>query len=188
MLGYITWHPLTTFASLRSTAEFVERYEAPPKLLRRVLRLYSHTKVVEDVRRLGLLDASHRRGWQFQDGRLEALERTIDRLFASVNKRRDRLRTIEKAAAGYRYPVSCLPRVKQLRQDMDSLLCRLFRDGIDAAAAPTTEESAVQIAEFSRIGTIVAEELAQREEVDALISTGFAECGFERHVVDLFRK
>lgn len=188
MLGYITWHPLTSFASLRASSDFIRRYCAPPKLLRRKLRVYAGTEVVSDVARLGLLDPDHTSGWRFQDSRLDNFDLMVDSLFQRVDKVRDSLRTLEKAAGshGYRMDTGAF---RAHRLDLDAFLCDRFDSLVDAAAAtdgPATESPAVRAVLAAANADL--DTYCERHDLHARIAAGYQACGFDLAATDLFRK
>ncbi len=188
MLGYITWHPFSSFDSLRATATFMNKYRAPPKLLRRVLRLYSQTSAVRDISQVGLLDPHHPRGWRFKDQRLETIEEKVNSVFGKVNRRRDQLRTLEKAAARHGYVVPMLERIKLLRNQCDQRLYSFFERCIGEGETDDLAVSRV------RVHKLAEEELASFAEFEVAsgviesIHKGFQTCGFDSSVNDLFRK
>lgn len=188
MLGYITWHPLTTFASLKATSAFIRRYSAPPKLLRRKLRVYAGTEVIRDVERMGLLDPGHKDGWRFMDDRLEGFDAAIDAIFAKVNRVRDKLRTLEKAGRHHGYPIATDDFAKHrtvldgfLRDSFDELVLTAESSRGSAVEAPAVQAK-IQNA-YARLGSYL-------EEHDLLtrISDGYRTCGFDSGAADLFRK
>jgi Radical SAM superfamily/B12 binding domain len=188
MLGYITWHPLSSFASLRASAEFVRSWAAPPKLLRRKLRVYAGTEVVDDVRRMGLLDGDHPDGWRYADARIDGLERVVNDLFARTNRHRDALRTLEKAAGTHGFDLDVSAYTTH-RRYLDRFLCDAFDRILDAAE--TTEGVAASSPEVS---TVLAESYGTLDDylrghaVTERIADGYRHCGFDTGAVDLFRK
>ncbi len=187
MLGYITWHPLTSFESLRATSEFVRKYQAPPKLLRRKLRVYAGTEILGDIDRLGLLDGDDPDGWHFLDSRLEGLDVTVNNLFAAVNKRRDMLRTLEKAAhsGSHHLPVAEL---RQHRRHLDSYLIDSFDRIIEAGRMSPEGAASPQVSE-TFVGSLAGFERYMADHgVRELIEHGYQECGFPAKAVDLYRK
>jgi hypothetical protein len=186
MLGYITWHPLTSFESLRATSAFLRRFAAPPKLLRRKLRVYAGTEVIADVHRLGLLDAGHPDGWRFRDARMQGLEAHVNTVFAAVNRERDRLRTLEKAGSVHGYAVPTAHYAER-RRYLDGFLCDTFDDivGTAEAAGGATRPA---VSEAVRTALEKFEEYALVTGLRDEISTGYRACGFDLRVVDLFRK
>lgn len=188
MLGYITWHPLTTFASLKATSAFIRRYSAPPKLLRRKLRVYAGTEVIRDVERMGLLDPGHKDGWRFMDDRLEGFDAAIDALFAKVNRVRDKLRTLEKAGRYRGYPIATDDFTRH-RTALDSFLRDSFDELVHAAGSSrgsVVEAPVVQ----TKIQDAYTRFDSYLEEHDLLaqISDGYRTCGFDSGAADLFRK
>jgi B12 binding protein/radical SAM family protein len=186
MLGYITWHPLTSFASLRATSCFIRSYQAPPKLLRRKLRLYAGTEVLDDVRRLGLLDPDHPDGWRFRDRGLQGLEAHVNTVFGAVNRVRDRLRTLEKAADVHGYDIETSTFTTH-RTHLDRFLCDSFDRLVDVAeesgdpAAPAVRSAATAaVGQFDDY--VAAAELVER------IADAYRTCGIAYEAVDLFRK
>lgn len=188
MLGYITWHPLTTFDSLRATGAFVSRHLAPPKLLRRVLRLYSQTSIIRDVDKLGLIDAEHPRGWRFKDERLERLEAGINLFFGRVNTRRDQLRTLEKAARRFDYVVPELDRIAELRAACDRLLYRAFESAIRMAEVDDLKASQHQVDEFISDQSSDFECFCRDSAMIDVIGRGLSACNFSPTITDLFRR
>ncbi len=187
MLGYITWHPLTSFDSLRATSRFIRHYQAPPKLLRRKLRVYAGTEILDDVSRLGLLDWDHPDGWHFKDARVEGLDATVNKLFAAVNKRRDMLRTLEKAArSGYHdLPVGDL---RRHRRHLDSFLVDSFDKIVDACASSPGGAGSAQVDMTFRDSLAAFERYMADHEVGKLLESGYQRCGFPDSAVDLYRK
>lgn len=185
MLGYITWHPLTSFESLRASSAFIRRYQAPPKLLRRKLRVYTGTEVIRDVARLGLLDGDHPDGWRFQNPALQGLDEMINKLFATVNRRRDMLRTLEKAASAHGYELD-IATYTQHRGYLDAFLCDQFERIVDAAE-PEGARSPLVVMALARANAELEEYMSAYGVIDA-IKTGYRTCGFETAAVDLFRK
>jgi hypothetical protein len=188
MLGYITWHPLSSFEGLRATGRFVREWECPPKLLRRKLRLYSETEVLGDVIRLGLIDPGHPRGWVYRDRRLETVETSIDEHFLKVNGTRDKLRSVEKAAGSYDYSVDGLEDFKRIRVGLDDGLYAYFDDIIELAAATDDEKREERLAEFAADRDSLYERFLEHNGVTDLVRQGFEACGFPQKTVDLFRK
>ncbi len=186
MLGYITWHPLTSFESLRATSSFLKRYAAPPKLLRRKLRLYGGTEVVDDVRRLGLLDPEHPDGWRFLDHRLQGMEAHVNTLFAAVNKERDKLRTLEKAGTshGFELDVECY---RRHRVHLDRFLVREFDRLVEAGERAGGGQTR-GMDEAVSLGLDRFRNYADSVGLSELIAEGYRICGFDQAAVDLFRK
>jgi hypothetical protein len=185
MLGYITWHPLTSFASLRATLSFVRRYQAPPKLLRRKLRLYTGTEILQDVARLGLLDGDHPDGWQFRDRMLDGLDVAVNNLSAQVNRRRGMLRTLEKAGSVHGYPLEIADFTKH-RQYLDSFLYAQFDRLVTVAELAGGRSDAVGNALHvanDELDSYIADHDLMKD-----IKTGYQLCGFDPAAVDLFRK
>jgi hypothetical protein len=188
MLGYITWHPLTTFASLKAASAFIRRYSAPPKLLRRKLRVYAGTEVIRDVERMGLLDPGHKDGWRFMDDRLQGFDAVIDAIFAKVNRTRDKLRTLEKAGRYHGYPIATDDFARH-RTALDSFLYDSF-DELVHAAEPSRGSAAEAPAVQAKVQDTYARLDSYLEEQDlmARISDGYRTCGFDSGAADLFRK
>jgi hypothetical protein len=188
MLGYITWHPMTSYESLAATVAFLRQYDAPPKLLRRKLRLYAGTEVLTDVTRLGLLAPEHRDGWLFANEHLQGLDDRVNDLFTLVNRRRDMLRTVEKAKKDYLYDVPQAQRATELRRKLDAWLY----DSFEAITATSRRSEAG--GESSEVRTLVDDlksehlSFAQAEDMDDLIRESYDACGFDLTAVDLFRK
>lgn len=185
MLGYITWHPLTSFASLRASSAFIRRYEAPPKLLRRKLRVYAGTEVIEDVARMGLLDGDHRDGWRFQNADIQGLDEVVDTLSTTVNKRRDMLRTLEKAGRSHGYNLN-ISEFTLHRRYLDRFLCDQFDRFVDAAESGGVVSPAMDAAR-AQANTELDGYFA-RESLLEKIAEGYATCGFDISATDLFRK
>ncbi len=188
MLGYITWHPLTTFDSLRATSRFIQSYQAPPKLLRRKLRLYSATEVVEQVAALGLINPQHKDGWNFKDRRIETLDRWIDKYAATVNKVRDKLRTIEKAEKQYQSPIARIQDIQAYRQHLDHLLYRYFDEIIEVADAEPLGASSPTVAAFDAQKREEFQRFVAAHQINDLIEASYEIYGFNKEAVDLFRK
>jgi hypothetical protein len=188
MLGYITWHPLTTFASLKAASAFIRRYSAPPKLLRRKLRVYAGTEVIRDVERMGLLDPGHKDGWRFMDDRLQGFDAVIDAIFAKVNRTRDKLRTLEKAGRYHGYPIAT-DDFAMHRTALDSFLYDSF-DELVHAAEPSRGSAVEAPAVQAKVQDTYARLDSYLEEQDLLarISAGYRTCGFDTGAADLFRK
>jgi hypothetical protein len=188
MLGYITWHPLTTFDSLQATSSFVQRYKAPPKLLRRKLRLYSATEVVRQVEQLGLLNPDHEDGWNFQDRRIEGLDRFVNLFFGMVNKTRDKLRTLEKAHHEYGYMPDMLNEIHINREMFDQMLYEYFDTIVRTAAATNDGASSTEVKNYDIQMRARFEQVLHDHSINDLIKQGYMRCGFEDKAVDLFRK
>jgi hypothetical protein len=189
MLGYITWHPMSTFDSLRASARFIQEWSAPPKLLRRKLRVYAGTEVIGDVARMGLLNAAHPDGWNFLDSRLENLDAVVNDLFGAVNKRRDMVRTLEKAEGAHGYDLDTVA-LRARRIYLDNYLCEAFEQIIDAAEATEHLRPADSPEVRDLVSVLKAEFEAYSHEsgLIAEIEEGYARCGFQARAVDLFRK
>lgn len=185
MLGYITWHPLTSFASLRASSSFIRRYQAPPKLLRRKLRVYAGTEVIEDVARLGLLDGEHPDGWRFLNQAVQGLDKMIDELFQRVNQRRDMLRTLEKAGMAHGYQLDTSEYTRH-RCHLDGFLCDQFDRIVNAAEAAGAQSSLVREA-LDNADAELAAYMADNEVLES-IRAGYETCGFAINATDLFRK
>ncbi len=188
MFGYITWHPLTSFASLRATSRFVREYEAPPKLLRRKLRLYSATQAVADVARLGLLDPAHRDGWRFADRRIQGLDELVDSFAATVNRVRDRVRTLEKAHVQHGFALDGVSDFRRHRLELDGLIHTYFDAVLDAAEAAPEGATAATVDEVDARLREALDEHIETHSLNDAIAAAYAECGFRLETADLFRK
>lgn len=188
MLGYITWHPLTSFAGLQATADFIRRYHAPPKLLRRQLRLYSATEVVEQVERLGLLAPEVAGGWRFADPRIEGLDRVVDDFAQMANDVRDRLRTLEKAHAAQGHDVPEVDAIRTARLAIDERLLDHFTDVIDIAASAPGGGRSIEVQGYDREARGAFERFVHEHDLGMLIEAGYRACGFPLQAKDLFRK
>lgn len=188
MLGFITWHPRSSFGSLKAASEFVKEYSAPPKLLRRKLRLYAGTAVLEEVDRMGLLDPDHPDGWRFRDSRLEGLDRMVDRYAARANNTRDRLRTIEKAHDRCAAPVLEIERVRELRQSIDRQIVRMFDEMVAAAAEAPDGASSPSVRALSDERFCELEQELSAPGVRRLVADGYHSCGLALNATDVFRK
>jgi hypothetical protein len=188
MLGYITWHPLTTIESLKATSAFIRRYEAPPKLLRRKLRVYAGTEVIKDIERMGLLDPEHKDGWRFMDDRLQGLDAAVDAIFAKVNKVRDRLRTLEKARRYHGYRIN-IDDYAGHRKMLDCFLYDSFDEIVHAAessSGPVVNAPAVHAA--TQHAHAELKSYLEAHDLVARIADGYQACGFDFGAADLFRK
>lgn len=188
MLGYITWHPLTSFESLRATSDFIKKYGAPPKLLRRKLRPYSGTDVVKQIASLGLLNPDNKDGWDYQDPMINGLDHRIDNYFGMVNKIRDQLRTIEKASSEHGYSIEDLKEIQRCRRRMDDGLLDYFDKIVEIASSIPQGGVSPEVKTFDLEMRDSFNVFLAENRVKELISNGYAACGFEAQVVDLFRK
>jgi len=139
MFGYITWHPLSSFDQLRASLKFVDQWRAPPKLLRRALRLYTGAAIKDQLAREGLLDGSRPSGWRYRDPRLAAAHQAVDAFFGQATKIRDAVRTAEKAMRRRGLTGETAARLRRIRESLDrrcldfvSEVCRLS-DGPEGA-------------------------------------------------------
>lgn len=189
MLGYITWHPKTSLASLRETAKFVRTYSAPPKLLRRKLRLYTGTEAIQQVKDMGLINPSHPHGWDFEDARMEALYSVVDGFQNEVNQIRDRIRTLEKAAKEHKFDVLDVDFLKERRTQLDALLYSYFEDALLVVDGLDPGEDSVSALNLhdTRMRSEFSEFIA-KHRIEDVISDGYSRCGFKEKAVDLFRK
>jgi len=190
MLGYITWHPLTCFEQLRTSSRFFRRYRCPPKLARRALRMYTGVPIKEKLEEMGLLDGSRDSGWRYRDPIFGELEASVNRFFAEVNRTRDRIRTVEKAADRYRRrPDAVPPDLHDVRRRLDALCLDYFDDLLDLAeerGADGRLEDAVRRFERGRweeLAAYVAERGAG-EKVDRALDA----LDLPPEALDLFRK
>lgn len=186
MLGYITWHPLTSFGGLRASASFLRTRNAPPKLLRRKLRLYSGTSVVDQVARLGLLNPNHKDGWEYKNN-LRGLYGRVDGFFGFVNKRRDKLRTIEKTTEETaKVDSSFIAGIRGKRIALDSMLFDFFDAAVDQCEATGAEAAAfdeMQASFHERFDAFVRD-----EDIDESIGFGYHALGLAAAASDLHRK
>jgi hypothetical protein len=136
---------------------------------------------------MGLLAPDHKDGWTFEDRSLQGVDEVIDRLFATVNSTRDRLRTIEKAVADHGYAVPELATVSARRREIDTWLPDAF-DGI--LTASSREPAAPLEAAHAAADQYAAahEAWLERECVPELVRDGYKACDFDFAAVDLFRK
>lgn len=188
MLGYITWHPLTSFAGLRASGEFIRRYHAPPKLLRRQLRLYSATEVVAQVEELGLLAPETSGGWVFADQRLNGLDRVVDSFAAMANETRDRLRTLEKAHTQQGHEVPHLEEIRAARIAIDDLLVQHFLDVVDLAETAPMGGRSIEVRAHDQEARAAFERFVLDHQLPAFIDEGYRACGFPTVAKDLYRK
>ncbi|MCL6450401.1 MAG: radical SAM protein [Acetobacteraceae bacterium] len=190
MLGYIMWHPLSSFEQLRTSIRFIREQRAPPKLARRALRLYTGIPVKARLERLGLLDPSRPSGWCYADPRLACLEAAVNRYFSAVNEVRDRVRTVEKAVERYGRSGPASAGMAPIREELDGRCLDFFEEACDVAeglgsAGPTLE---------ARVGELEAERLADlaqyldRGGVSARLDAAFRELDLPPTALDLFRK
>ncbi|MCK9495588.1 MAG: cobalamin-dependent protein [Dehalococcoidia bacterium] len=188
MLGYITWHPLTSFAGLRATGAFIRQYQAPPKLLRRQLRLYSATEVVGQVEALGLLAPETSGGWVFADRRIEGLDRVVDAFAATANETRDRLRTLEKAHAQQGHEVPYLEDIRDARIAIDDRLVQHFLDVVDLAEGAPMGGRSLEVRAYDEEARAAFERFVADRGLPDLIEQGYRACGFPTVAKDLYRK
>jgi hypothetical protein len=98
------------------------------------------------------------------------------------------LRTIEKAAQNYRYPVPVAPRARELRLAMDrglfdafDQICAVSRGCPDGGNGASVREL---VADLKSAHDARCADLG----VEDVVTEGYAACGFDRDTVDLFRK
>lgn len=188
-LGFIAWHPLTTYASLRDALDFVEEYQLPPKLLRRRLALYSGIPIKHQIRELGLLDPGSIKGWRFQQPGLEYLEDAVENYInLTVGKPyRDRVRTVCKALQKYAH-TDAPDYLVELQRDMDRMSLHFLRELLDVAERTSSADLQVAVAEF------LAERRAdffawiKEHDLDRLLDEGFALAGVPPNAPDIFRQ
>jgi hypothetical protein len=186
MMGFIPWHPLSSFESLREASRFLRQRRAPPKLLTRKLLLYSQTDVVADVKRLGLLDAGCERGWRFKNERLEGMDQVVSDHFRAVIGVRDRIRTLEKAARSYGYEVPELGELRSWRVGMDEGLHDFFADFVEVCAE--TGGMTDRAKQFAEDRASAFRRRLEEEGILPVIARGYERCGFSQDVADLWRK
>ncbi len=188
MLGYITWHPLTSFDSLRASSAFIRRYEAPPKLLRRKLRLYAGTDVVADTMRLGLLDPMHRDGWRFKRSQIEGLDDWVNSFFGEVNGARDAVRTLEKAAARYGFSVEDSDALQLVRRRLDAMCLDYFDGLVDVCERLRVDAASQEVQTFHAGWLGDLEAYLKAAQIKERVREGYQRCGFPLESVDLFRR
>lgn len=128
-VGYITWHPLSTFAQLRASGEFIRGYNMPPKLLGRKLRLYTGIPIRSQIEELGLLDKASEEGWKYKNPCLRLLQQSVEKYFQQIHGIRDKLRTLEKVAGRYYRKDIPLLDITRIRTELD-VRCLDFFDHV----------------------------------------------------------
>ncbi len=187
LLGYITWHPLTSFASLTATGAFVRQYGAPPKLLRRKLRLYAGTEVLTDVMQMGLLDPQDKDGWRFRDPALNGLDDRVNDLFALVNKRRDMVRTVEKSIVHRQLSLDASTYARH-RVALDSLLYDSFDEIISTAREVAAGSRDVRLQDCLERSAASFAAYVDEHDVMGLVAEGYAAAGLATTMIDPYRK
>lgn len=190
MLGYITWHPLSSLPQLRASLDFVRRYQAPPKLLRRSLRLYTGVRLKARLEELGLLDPSRPSGWRYRDPRLSGMEEAVDRYFKAVNRVRDRARTVEKAVERYGRGGPAAARLPEVRRELDRKCFDFFEQACAIVEGCGTEgaEADKVLAAWRDECLATLEKELETAGVRTLIDAALAEVGLPPAAEDLFRK
>lgn len=131
MIGYITWHPLSTFPQLRASARFLRNYKMPPKLLRRSLGLYTGVPIRDQIDEMGLLDEESEDGWIFRNRQLRTLQVLVNDYFRAVNDIRDKIRTLEKAIDRYDRKDILLLGLNGIRTELDAECFNYFDELIN---------------------------------------------------------
>lgn len=188
-LGFIAWHPLTSYESLRASIDFVSQYNLPPKLLRRKLLLYSGIPIKHQIRELGLLDPDSVAGWKYQYPELRHLENAVETFVQLIVSKpyRDRVRTIEKALVNYSHePVP--PIYVRLQQEMDDQCIRFVRGLVDHVQGLPQRLVAGEVASFLGEWQSSFRRYIRENEVSDLIEAGFAEARIPLTAGDLFRQ
>ena len=188
-LGFIAWHPLTTYASLHDALDFVEEYQLPPKLLRRRLALYSGIPIKHQIRELGLLDPESMKGWHFRDPNLEYLENAVESYInLTVGKPyRDRIRTVCKALRKYAH-TEAPDDLVELQCEMDRMSLRFVRELLDMAERiPSADIPAA-------VGDLLSERRddffawIRDQDIDRRLDEGFVLAGVPADAPDIFRQ
>jgi radical SAM superfamily enzyme YgiQ (UPF0313 family) len=188
MLGFITWHPLTSFGSLRRSAEFIHHYQAPPKLLRRKLRLYSGTEAIDNVIKLGLLNSEHEDGWNFRDKRIEGLDKYVSDYTMKINTVRDMIRTLEKASYRHEFEIEGMKDIRQLRMSFDEQIVGFFNEIVARAEKCEQGGRALEVRELFNDKIADHSTYLKRTNLKARLTNAYQQCGFQVNAVDLFRK
>lgn len=96
MVGYINFLPMSNYETLMKSYNFVRENKITPKALRRKLRLYTGTTMVDKIIRLGYYDDNNLQGWRYEDSFIFSLRLKINSFFNFIFDIRDKIRTIEK--------------------------------------------------------------------------------------------
>jgi radical SAM superfamily enzyme YgiQ (UPF0313 family) len=187
MLGYITWHPLTTIQSLRDSLAFLRKYEAPPKILRRKLRPYTGTEIIGQIISLGLLNSDNIDGWDFREAGFNSLYEQTNKYIQKCQYLRDKLRTVEKTVRSKGLSLEEVPEITGHRKGIDRGILDFFEGVLDEASKPgfllngaIREYTDAKVREFN-------DKMAALGVLD-LVQRGYKTYGIEDKVHDLYRK
>ena len=188
MVGYITWHPLSTFSQLRASARFIRSYKMPPKLLRRSLRFYTGVPIRDPIEELGLLDEESDDGWTYRNPQLRTLQVLVNNYFRMVNDVRDKTRTLEKAVERYgRKDISLLD-ITHIRGELDAKCFDYFDGLINTGEANTDGSSGEAVERFDKKKRAELSSYLEETDVRKKINDVLAALELPPDSHDIFRK